>query len=179
MKEVFKIAEQNEFLYNGNQQTDQSVITGWGYIYLISNNNYDKVDVILSQSGTLQLPVGFNAYRRIGYFNQDESLQFTREKQIKEVSYFYEPQVITSTVSTELTDIQINVPPDCDIVFGYKFEEPQSVKFFYDGIEIYEEHSKNNTLTLPCLNETLQIKAEQEAEITLRVLGYVDRRDLW
>lgn len=178
LQELVKEADKDEFLYNGIEHADESVATGWGYVFLISNNKYDKVDILLSYNESPNLPVSFNTFRRIGYFYRDENLQFIQEKQIKEVSYFYEPQIITTSISTEITDISVNIPPDCDVVFGYKFDEPQSIQLYYENIEIYEEYSKNNTLTLPCFNQTIQISAEQETDVKLRVLGYIDRRQL-
>lgn len=174
----YKDAEENEFLYNGEYILDSTQVTGWGDILLISHNKFDVADILLTYNKSPELPDGYNQYRRIGYFHRNENLEFKREKQIKDINYLYQPEIIQTQITSEVTNIPIDMPEDVEVTFSYRLEEAQPLTFYYDGIEIYEEYSKNNTLTLPCYGKNLEIKGEQEVTIGIKVLGYRDRREL-
>lgn len=178
LSRYYKDAEEDEFLYNGEYILDSTQVTGWGDILLISHNKFDVADIFLTYNKSPELPDGYNQYRRIGYFHRNENLEFKREKQIKDINYLYQPEIIETQISSEVTNIPIDMPQDVEVTFSYRLEEAQPLTFYYDGIEIYEEYSKNNTLTLPCYGKNLEIKGEQEVTIGIKVLGYRDRREL-
>lgn len=178
LSRYYKDAEENEFLYNGEYVLDSIQVTGWGDILLISHNKFDVADIFLTYNKSPELPDGYNQYRRIGYFHRNENLEFKREKQIKDINYLYQPEIIQTQITSEVTNIPIDMPEDVEVTFSYRLEEAQPLTFYYDGIEIYEEYSKNNTLNLPCYGKNLEIKGEQEVTIGIKVLGYRDRREL-
>ena len=164
-----KNAGESEFIYTGEYELDQKLTTGWGYVYLISDNYI--VDAMLSFASTPELPTGYRQYRRIGYFYRDNEIKKVR--QINNRFYFLEPQQIDFNLNAEGSLLSLGFP-DCEsIILTCKLDTPQIITF-NDDITLLEKYINVDTLEIP--NTDLVLKSEGEGNIQIKVLGYVDRR---
>lgn len=174
----YKISGKDEFLFNGNRHEDIAISTGWGNVFIIGNNRINKIDLLLSFEETPNLPTGYNEFRRIGYFYRDQNGVINQARRVYDKSYFAENMLITSTITSEMNSVELNLPKNVEAILSYNLPQAQIITFYYDNIEIHEEYNKVGTVTIPTLDNVVYFKGEQESTITFKVLGYLDRRQL-
>ena len=167
---IVKLAEDNEFIYNGVTHEIASATEVWAPIYLIYNGV--NVDVFISLAENF--PIGYSAYRRIGYafLTINEDIQIKKMLQVNDKFYFEK----ISTLLDDGISLDINLPMNTEYIVNITSEVDQNVNIFTNDILTYSFYGKNATITVPIINGSINVTKE-DYPITVNILGMMDKRN--
>ena len=174
LNNIYKVAEENEFTFNGNTYDHERTITkGWGYIYLISNAE-NKVDLIISMNENPLLPSNFINYRRIGHVYVDENT-VKNVIQIDNKFYMNFDSIIT-VINNEINTELLNLPNVNSCILSYE-TDVESISFYVEDFITHKSSNKIDTIMLP-IESNVSFSGNKEGSITFKVIAYVDDRSM-
>lgn len=167
---ILKLAEENEFIYNGVTHEIINTTEVWAPIYLIYNGV--NIDAFITLTETF--PIGYSSYRRIGYAHLtiNETIRIKKILQVNDKFYF-EP--ITNIIQDETTSY-INLPMNTEYIVNIISEVDQNINILTNDILTYSFYGKNQTVNIPIINSNLNIIGEVYP-ITVNILGMMDKRN--